>query len=130
MSAPDPIAVQLRAARQHRGLSLEAFEHKFGIKAVVVGSWERGDRQPAISRLREWCEALDHQLVALGPAEDAAGNVWLEYAVQYDLPEGGTDLIECDSAGEAEQLAPLVTGGRVLCRRLRATDWADPEDGA
>lgn len=52
--ARDPIADKLRELRTATGLSLEGIEDKSGgqFKDVVVGSWERGDRQPTIGKLR------------------------------------------------------------------------------
>lgn len=126
MSA-DPIAAQLRAARQRRGWSLEAFAQRSGIPAVVAGSWERGDRQPGIVRLRAWCEALDHDLVALGPQDDATGSTWRQYAVRYPRPdvEGGTDLMVCSNVEEAAAIAACVTGGQGVWRRVSTTDWKE-----
>ena len=46
---------RLRAIRQQQGLSLHAVEEKSGgrWKAVVVGSYERGDRAITVAKLAE-----------------------------------------------------------------------------
>lgn len=41
----------LRELRHASGLSLARAEQQFGIKAVVLGSYERGDRTPYADRL-------------------------------------------------------------------------------
>ena len=49
---------RLRAIRQQQGLSLQGVEQKSGgrWKAVVVGSYERGDRAVTVQRLSELAE--------------------------------------------------------------------------
>ncbi len=49
---PHPICVQLAAVRAEVGLSLDRVECvSDGVwKAVTVGSYERGDRQPTVAR--------------------------------------------------------------------------------
>ncbi len=50
----------LRKARQAKSLSLAKFEEYTNgdIKAVVMGSYERGDRQPTFKRVMEIFEYL------------------------------------------------------------------------
>lgn len=50
----------LRKARQNKGMSLAQFEEftNGDIKAVVMGSYERGDRQPTFKRVMEIFEYL------------------------------------------------------------------------
>ena len=49
------LGAKLRAIRQQQGLSLHGVEQKSGgrWKAVVVGSYERGDRAVTVQRLAE-----------------------------------------------------------------------------
>jgi len=57
MTAPDRsdhwIGAKFRELRQAMGLSLSQFETKFGISAVVMGSYERGDRRPSLEKADE-----------------------------------------------------------------------------
>ena len=49
------LGARLRSIRQQQGLSLQGVEEKSNgrWKAVVVGSYERGDRAVTVSRLAE-----------------------------------------------------------------------------
>lgn len=55
------VGARLRALRKRRRLSLQAVEEKSGgrLRAVVVGSYERGDRVASIRRLAELAEFYD-----------------------------------------------------------------------
>lgn len=125
MPTPDPIAEQMRAARQRRGWSLRAMAERSGISEVVIGSWERGDRRPSLPQVRRWLAALGHDLIAVGPGGDIAATNWDEHAVSYPRPDldGGVGLIVCDTAEEAAAIAYRLAGGRVVTRRLHASDW-------
>jgi transcriptional regulator with XRE-family HTH domain len=48
-----PICVLLRELRHAAGLSLADIERIHGLKAVVLGAYERGDRTPPLSKL-DW----------------------------------------------------------------------------
>jgi transcriptional regulator with XRE-family HTH domain len=126
MGAPDPIAVQMRAARRHRGWSLERMAAETGLDPMTIGSWERGDRQPGLAKTRAWLHHLGHELVALGPAGDSDGEVWTEYACRYPRPDAddGVGLIVCDTVEEAVAVAGCMIGAEVVWRRMRAMDWA------
>jgi transcriptional regulator with XRE-family HTH domain len=52
------VGARLRALRKRRRLSLQAVEEKSGgrLRAVVVGSYERGDRVASIRRIAELAE--------------------------------------------------------------------------
>lgn len=117
----DPIVVQMRAARESVALTLAALAARAGIPAVVIGSWERGDRQPSLKRLRRWLASLGYDLHAL-PTRDSAGvQVVVQHAVQY-LPDGR--VVPCGSAEEARELAarqPIVA--EAVCRVVSAGPW-------
>lgn len=74
MPNPHPICAQLREFRNKAGLSLERVEQKTGgaWKAVVVGSYERGNRQPTVARADELLRFYGERLVAV-PDSSAAG---------------------------------------------------------
>ena len=70
---------RLRAIRQQQGLTLQQVEEMSGgrWKAVVVGSYERGDRAVSVAKLAELGEFYNVPVTELLPKEDipAAGAV-------------------------------------------------------
>lgn len=60
-----PVIAQLRDLRKAAGLSQQQVEQRHGIKAVVVGSYERGDRHPSIDSLQALLDVYGYQLVAV-----------------------------------------------------------------
>lgn len=65
MTTPHPVYALLRKLRRAKGLSLQQFEEQHGIAAVVVGSWERGDRKPSIDRVDEVLRIYGYELRAV-----------------------------------------------------------------
>ena len=63
---------KLRAIRQQQGLSLHGVEQKSGgrWKAVVVGSYERGDRAVSVAKLAELSEFYNVPVSELLPKEE------------------------------------------------------------
>ncbi len=47
-AVPHPICVKIRQLRKASGLTLADVERRHGVKAIVLASWERGDRHPSI----------------------------------------------------------------------------------
>ena len=89
---------RLRAIRQQQGLSLQGVEEKSDgrWKAVVVGSYERGDRAVTVARLHELAEFYGVPINELlpdasesGPATEPPGKLILdlERLHQLDFPE-------------------------------------------
>jgi transcriptional regulator with XRE-family HTH domain len=68
-----PVTAQLRDLRDATGLSLVALERKHGIPAIVLGSWERGDRQPTINKIQQVLDVYGYQLVAVPRARTLNG---------------------------------------------------------
>lgn len=68
------LGMRLRAIRTQQGLSLQGVEEKSEArwKAVVVGSYERGDRAVTVQRLSELAEFYCVPLAELLPEEEAA----------------------------------------------------------
>ncbi|MDP9406058.1 MAG: transcriptional regulator [Actinomycetota bacterium] len=66
---------RLRAIRQQQGLTLQQVEEVSGgkWKAVVVGSYERGDRAVSVAKLAELSEFFNIPVSELLPKEDLAG---------------------------------------------------------
>jgi transcriptional regulator with XRE-family HTH domain len=68
---------RLRAIRQQQGLTLQQVEEMSGgeWKAVVVGSYERGDRAVSVAKLRELAEFYNVPISELLPKEDLPSTV-------------------------------------------------------
>lgn len=66
------LGARLRAIRQQKGLSLQGVEERSTgrWKAVVIGSYERGDRAVTVSRLAELAEFYDVPVSELLPEAD------------------------------------------------------------
>lgn len=67
---------RLRAIRQQQGLTLQQVEELSSgrWKAVVVGSYERGDRAVSVAKLAELSEFYHVPVSELLPKEDGAGS--------------------------------------------------------
>src|SRR5689334_24315566 len=85
------LGARLRSIRQQQGLSLQGVEEKSSgrWKAVVVGSYERGDRAVTVSRLAELADFYRvpvSELLPEGGVEPlgTAGKIVLDLAKLYD----------------------------------------------
>jgi transcriptional regulator with XRE-family HTH domain len=80
---------RLRAIRQQQGLTLQQVEEISGgkWKAVVVGSYERGDRAVSVAKLAELSEFYNVPVSELLPKEDlpSAGPAGAANKVMLDL---------------------------------------------
>lgn len=121
----DPLAGQLRQIREAAGLSLNRVEDKSAsrFKASVVGSWERGFRQPTVRDARELLDFYGHRLEILAPGDVAlrAGQAvnhedgaFVEYVVKYG--PGLDHVIVCEDVVEARRIASHMPGSRVAFR--------------
>lgn len=66
--AAHPLCAELRRLRNAAGLSLERFAQRYGVPAVRMGSWERGDRMPTLSAFDKVAGVFGRRL-ALVPAD-------------------------------------------------------------
>jgi transcriptional regulator with XRE-family HTH domain len=104
---------RLRAVRSQQRLSLHGVERKSGgkWKAVVVGSYERGDRAVSVARLAELAEFYGVPISELLPTEegvtgaraDASGKIVLDLQKMQNVP--------------AEDAAPLVRYAQSIQRQ-------------
>ncbi|MER7278337.1 helix-turn-helix transcriptional regulator [Dactylosporangium sp. NPDC000244] len=58
----DPLRTRLRELRTQHNLSLEGAARKSGLAAVVIGSYERGDRRPTPDALRKLLRVYGYKL--------------------------------------------------------------------
>ena len=100
------LGARLRAIRTQQGLSLHGVEEKSDgrWKAVVVGSYERGDRAVTVQRLAELADFYNVPLQELLPESGTATSV----SAPEPAPRIVIDLEQLKSNVPAEQAAPLA----------------------
>jgi transcriptional regulator with XRE-family HTH domain len=110
----------LRRIRQAAGLSLYQLETKSDgkWKAVVVGSYERGDRDPTIYRSAALLEYYRHRLEILAPGDIVVrGGLTTDGGVvRYSVISPAGDEIQCTDYAEAIRMLGFVAGSRLAKR--------------
>lgn len=66
-----PVCGKLRELRRAQDLSLVEAEQRYGISAVVLGSYERGDRNPPLTKIEQILGFYGYTLAAVPKNEDA-----------------------------------------------------------
>ena len=119
------LGARLRSIRQQQGLSLQGVEEKSTgrWKAVVVGSYERGDRAVTVSRLAELAEFYRVPVAELlpegsGVRHEPTSKIVLDLERLYD--EAAEDLAYVARYARAIQQQRGDYNGRVLS--IRADD--------
>ena len=119
------LGARLRSIRQQQGLSLQGVEEKSAgrWKAVVVGSYERGDRAVTVSRLAELANFYRVPVAELLPEArgerlDTAGKIALNLEKLYD--NASEELAYVAKYARAIQQQRGDYNGRVLS--IRADD--------
>jgi transcriptional regulator with XRE-family HTH domain len=104
---------RLRAVRSQQRLSLHGVERKSGgkWKAVVVGSYERGDRAVSVARLAELAEFYGVPISELLPTEEGVPNARIDASGKVVL-----DLQKLQHV-PAEDAAPLVRYAQSIQRQ-------------
>lgn len=95
----NPIIAELRQARQARGISLAELERRAGWRRATIASHERGDRAVSLTRLLQWADHLDYELVLMPKGQPVRADVRL-LMVLRDMAEQVVE--QCDQ---------LVIGG-------------------
>ncbi|MBW3605916.1 MAG: transcriptional regulator [Actinobacteria bacterium] len=94
------LGARLRAIRQQQGLTLQQVEEmsEGRWKAVVVGSYERGDRAVSVAKLAELSEFYNVPVSELLPKEElsAAANGGSSAKVMLDLRRLASDGLDPD----------------------------------
>ncbi len=121
---------RLRAIRVQQGLTLQEVEEKSGgrWKAVVVGSYERGDRAISVSKLSRLARFYGvpvSELLPSGPQADASAPAHTSRGIALDLTRLDEDNLDpqFDAVSRFAQTIQVHRGdfnGRVLT--LRADD--------
>ena len=112
---------RLREIRQAAGLSLDQLERKSDgrWKAVVVGSYERRDRDPSIYRGADLLDYYRHRLEILAPGEVVVrGGVAPDGGgiVRYSIITLAGDEIQCDDYAEALRMLAYISGATLWKR--------------
>ncbi|MFL6161040.1 MAG: transcriptional regulator [Jatrophihabitantaceae bacterium] len=104
---------RLRAVRSQQRLSLHGVERKSGgkWKAVVVGSYERGDRAVSVARLAELAEFYGVPISELLPTEEGVPSARIDASNKIVL-----DLQKLQHV-PAEDAAPLVRYAQSIQRQ-------------
>lgn len=68
---PHPICKQIRELRRAAGLSLTEAANRTGVPAIVLGSYERGDRKPPLTKVDEILAGYGYVLAAVPNGFDA-----------------------------------------------------------
>ena len=121
---PEDIRAHMRKVREREVGSLAMAEQKTGLLAVVVGSYERGNRNPPLTNLHKWVTAFGQTLLVVGPdhtvlSTDPAAEEFVEYAVRTTT----TGLVAMPSRAAAEALAWQMPGSQVVYRVHRRSGW-------
>ena len=115
------LGAYMRNVRNRQGLSLQRFEEQFDMAAVLVGSYERGDRNPGVDQLLRWTAALDQRVAVLDPEEVVLTTIGGgEQTVQFVVVTFQGMEIPQQSRGQALTLARDIPGSKVgyrVCKR-------------
>lgn len=84
MKEVHPVCKTLRDLRQAAGLSLHSAELRFGVSGMVLGSYERGDRNPPLTKIEEILSVYGYTLVAV-PKDSTAIRLPEDIALELRL---------------------------------------------
>ena len=106
------LGTRLRSIRQQQGLSLHGVEEKSRgrRKAVVVGSYERGDRAVTVQRLAELADFYSVPVSELLPDGAPAATVEAPPRLVLDLERLG--LVPAEKAGPLARYAAAIQAQR------------------
>lgn len=144
-SYQEALGERLRSIRTQQGLTLQQVEERSAgtWKAVVIGSYERGDRAVSVSKLAQLAQFYGVPVGELLPVRDDAGTS------SVSAPDSGKVMVDLTRLGNAEfdpeltSLSRYVTtiqvqrgdyNGRVLTlrredvRALATVSGSDPDE--
>lgn len=96
----ETVGARIRNVRLSLGLTLADVEEKHGIKAVVLGSWERADRNITADQLYRVARALGVTVATLLPEGEATPTPLSAEVVAASLQTMALELGELTSAME------------------------------
>jgi len=102
-SMPHPLCQLVRDLRSAARMSLSQFEDKYGIPAVVVAAYERGDRIPPLTKIDQILSCLGYRLIAV-PVDHQSVRLPGDIAAELHAI---ADMIAA-SAHTPDQLEPIV----------------------
>lgn len=97
MTSLHPVCKQMRDLRQAARLSLQDAERMVGLPGIVLGSYERGDRQPPLLKVEQILNAFGYTLAAV-PKDFDAVRLPSSMAVELRLIADQLERIAKDSA--------------------------------
>lgn len=106
------LGAKLRSIRQQQGLSLQGVETKSQgrWKAVVIGSYERGDRAMTVSRLAELADFYGVPVIELLP--DAAARTVVDQPTRLVLDLEALSELTDEDAGPLARYAASIQAQR------------------
>jgi len=119
------LGARLRDGRQREGLSLQRVEQRSGgrCKAVVVGSYERGDRAVTVQKLAELARFYGVPMSLLLPPEDLGSDDGVAIPIVLNLDR--LDVLPRRKAGPLTRYAADIAhrrGEHGTLLRIRSTD--------
>ncbi len=119
------LGARLRDGRQREGLSLQRVEQRSGgrCKAVVVGSYERGDRAVTVQKLAELARFYGMPMSLLLPPEDLGSDDGVAIPIVLNLDR--LDVLPRRKAGPLARYAADTAhrrGEHGTLLRIRSTD--------
>jgi transcriptional regulator with XRE-family HTH domain len=101
-----PVCTKLRELRRAAGVSLTQVQDRFGVNSVLLGSYERGDRNPPLSKIEEILNVYGYTLIAVPVGLDAVrlpGDMATELRIIADQMENKNALSQLSGAGAQPQ---------------------------
>src|SRR3954453_467347 len=109
----------IRDARKHRGLTQAGLAEALGTSQSAVNRIEQGGQNLSVEMLTRISEALDQELVSVGPALSGPMHLRVEGGTPLS---GSIDVKSSKNAGVALLCAALLNKGRTTLRKVARID--------